>query len=119
MRNKKYVGKRKMIEILRKELGPYVKAKDCRYEKYHGSEWLKFHDWTGNEKCGFHNCDDNNYEIYSSGYGSYFSFRIYIPIYDEDGDVKTTTKSRRIYPVFEEEKSETLDDIKEIERNLH
>ena len=91
MRNKKYVGKRKMIEILRKELGRDAKAKDCRYEKYHGSEWLKFYDWTGNEKCGFHNCDDNNYEIYSSG---------------------------RISPVFEEEKSEAVEEMerKEIEK---
>jgi hypothetical protein len=74
---------------------------------------------SGNEKCGFHNCDDNNYEIYSSDYGSYFSFRIHTPIYDEDGYVKMTTKSRRIYPVFVEEESEIFDDIKEIERNLH
>lgn len=74
---------------------------------------------SGNEKCGFHNCDDNNYEFYSSDYGSYFSFRIHTPIYDEDGYVKMTTKSRRIYPVFVEEESEIFDDIKEIERNLH
>ena len=118
MRNKKYVGKRKMIEILRKELGPYVKAKDCRYKKYHGSEWLNFYDWTGGIKCDFHNCDDNSYEIYSSGYGSYFSFRIHTPIYDEEGYVETTTESRRIYPVFEEEESETVEEMerKEIKK---
>lgn len=115
MRNKKYVGKRKMIEILRKELGPYVKAKDCRYAKYHGDEWMKFHDHTGDIKRDFHNCDINDYEIYSLGYGSYFYFKIHTPIYDEDGYVETNTESRRIYPVFEEEKSETVEEMERTE----
>ena len=104
-----------MIEILRKELGPYVKAKDCRYAKYHGDEWMKFHDHTGDIKRDFHNCDDNNYEIYSLGYGSYFYFKIHTPIYDEDGYVETTTESRRIYPVFEEENSETVEEMERTE----
>ena len=107
--NKKYVGKRKMIEILRKELGRDAKAQDCRYEKYHGTEWLRFHDWSGNEKCSFPNCDYNDYEVLAVCYGSYFCFKIHTSIYDEEGYVKTITDRKVIYPVFEEDKSEKED----------
>lgn len=99
----KYLGKRRLVEIMSEETGYDVKMKDCRYEKYHGMETLNYHNWDAKS-------DYNDYEIVSMNYGSDVCFKTSSSVYDEDGYVGETVDRKRIYPIFEEEKSETVEE---------
>lgn len=99
----KYLGKRRLVKIMSEETGYDVKMKDCRYDKCRGLETLLYHNW--NVKS-----DYNDYEIVSMNYGSDVCFKTSFSVYDEDGYVGETVDRKRIYPVFEEEKSETVEE---------
>lgn len=104
MRNKKYVGKRKMLDALRQFASGTMKMKDCHYQKIDGWERIYFVDgWTTSYLTSYH-------------WGSYFMFEqiTYTYINDEDiEDYEYDKIYKRVYPVFEDKQKEEKFDKKE------